>query len=237
MKFIPFFIIVCIGLESYATAEPKPVDKVVREDIEWLDVWMPASNDNSLPRILLIGDSITRNYYPQVQGALAGKASVARLATSKSLGDPALPLEVALVLSECRFDVIHFNNGMHGFGYSEDDYRRCFPELIEVIRKAAPKAKLIFATTTPVKKGGDMAEFDEKTKRIRVRNAIGIEFCAKAGIQVNDLFALVENHPEFYLGGDGVHLGPKGVSAQAETVADALLKLLPSSSKTDVSGE
>ena len=66
--------------------------------------------------MLLIGDSITQGYYGQVAERLKGKASVARLTTSKSVGDPALLAEVALVLGQCRFDVVHFNNGLHGLG-------------------------------------------------------------------------------------------------------------------------
>ena len=63
---------------------------VSRESIEWLDVWVPQANQEELPRVLLIGDSITRGYYPGVESRLKGKASCARLATSKSLCDPAL---------------------------------------------------------------------------------------------------------------------------------------------------
>ena len=84
----------------------------VRESIEWLDVWMPNTNDTGLPRVLLIGNSITRGYYPEVQKRLSGKAYVARLATSKSIGDPGLLKEIKLVLAYHAFDIVHFNNGL-----------------------------------------------------------------------------------------------------------------------------
>ena len=90
---------------------------IAREAIEWADIWIPDANGTTLPRVLLIGDSISRGYYSQVADKLKGKASVARLATSKSIGDPALLAEVALVLDQGRFDVVHFSNGLHGFGY------------------------------------------------------------------------------------------------------------------------
>jgi hypothetical protein len=45
---------------------------VSREDIEWLGVWLPQTNDGKLPRVLLIGDSITPGYDPEVEEALAG---------------------------------------------------------------------------------------------------------------------------------------------------------------------
>jgi hypothetical protein len=199
---------------------------VVREDIEWFDAWLPNSNATGLPRVLLIGDSITKAYYGGVEARLKGKAFVGRFATSKSVGDPALLAEVALVLSEAKFDVVHFNNGMHGFGYSEDDYRRCFPDLVKTIRHGAPAAKLICATTTPARQGKDMGEFKPLTTRIRERNKIATAVAAQEHVPVDDLFGLVEQHPEFYVGGDGIHLGPKGITAQAEQVAQQILKVL-----------
>jgi len=54
-------------------------------------------------RVLLIGDSITHGYYPEVQARLKAQAYVARLTTSKSVGDPALLDEVALVLRQPDF--------------------------------------------------------------------------------------------------------------------------------------
>src|SRR5690349_6051113 len=84
-----------------------------REDIEWLDVWLPHVNDLDKPHVLLIGDSITRDYYPVVEAILTDQAYVGRLSTSKSLGDPALLAQIAQVLKEGRYRVIHFNNGLH----------------------------------------------------------------------------------------------------------------------------
>jgi len=110
---------------------------ISREAIEWCNIWIPDTNETKLPRVLLIGDSITGGYGPKVADALKGKVSVARLTTSKSIGDPALLAEVALVLGQCRFDVVHFNNGLHGWGYTEEEYQQHFPELLATIRKHA----------------------------------------------------------------------------------------------------
>jgi hypothetical protein len=142
----------------------------VRENIEWLDLWLPNTNDHDLPRALLIGDSITRGYGKAVEANLKGKAYVGRMATSKSLGDPALLVEVALVLQEQRFDVIHFNNGIDGDGYSEEQYAAALPALIETLRRYAPKAALIWASTTDVRRRNRLEEADPKTDRIVGRN-------------------------------------------------------------------
>ena len=101
---------------------PEEKDRIVREEIEWLDVWVPGNSNKTLPRVLLIGDSMARGYYKEVEDKHKGKAVVGRLTTSKSLGDPAFLAEVKLILSQTRFDVVHFNNGLHGWGYTEAEY-------------------------------------------------------------------------------------------------------------------
>jgi lysophospholipase L1-like esterase len=209
-----------ILLTLWATSAMAGQNTIERESIEWCNVWITHGTEHALPRVLLIGDSITQGYYAQVETKLAGKAYVGRLTTSKSLGDPALLDEVATVLKQYRFDVIHFNNGLHGQAYTEPQYARAFPKLIATIRKGAPKAELIWATSTPVREGEDL-HISPRTERVKARNQIALAIVTKERIPVNDLFALVIDHPE-YFSRDGVHASPQGVAAEAEVVAKAI---------------
>src|ERR1051325_10330588 len=86
---------------SIAAAAPP-----AREAIEWCDVWITHANETNLPRVLLIGDSIARDYYPEVEKRFAGKAFVGRLATSRFVADPVLLKEIESVLDETKFAVI-----------------------------------------------------------------------------------------------------------------------------------
>jgi len=196
---------------------------IARESIEWCNIWIPDANEAKPPRVLLIGDSITQGYAPKVAEKLKEKVSVARLATSKSIGDPALLAEVALVLDQCRFDVVHFNNGLHGWGYSEEEYQKHFPELLATIHQHAPKAKLIWATITLVRQSANLAIFDERTKRVEARNKIAEGIVTKEGIAVDDLYTLVKDHPEYW-SHDGVHFNGKGIAIQAEQVSKRILE-------------
>lgn len=209
-------------LPALAPAADPP--RVVRESIEWLDVWVPGNGVTDKPKVLLVGDSITRGYYQAVADALKDKAVVCRLTTSKSLGDPGLLDEVKLVVGQTTFDVIHFNNGMHGWGYTEDEYARALPDLVATIRKAAPTAKLVWAHTTPVRVAKKTDALDPKTDRVKARNKAAAAVMAKENIPVNDLFAVVDQAESFSQ--DGVHMSAKGSAALAARVADHVTKQL-----------
>jgi len=208
-------------------AAPAVVTPPPREQIEWCDIWISQANQAGLPRVLLIGDSITRGYGPEVEKRLAGKAHVARLATSAFLSDPMLVKELALMLESMPFDVIHFNNGMHGWQYSEDDYRKAFPEFLAALQRLAPRAKFIWATTTPLKENtpGKPGEAGPSDERIVARNAIALAFVKERNIPVDDLHAIMAGHPEYH--SDNVHFNAQGISQQAEQVAAMIAKLLP----------
>src|ERR1700694_3945076 len=68
--------------------------KIAREDIEWCRIWVPGVNHTDKASILLIGDSITEAYSSVVEEELKDVAYIARLTTSKSLGDPGLLQEI-----------------------------------------------------------------------------------------------------------------------------------------------
>jgi hypothetical protein len=208
-------------LRTMAQEQPK------REPIEWLDVYLPNTNESALPRILLIGNSLTRGYYPEVAKMLEGKAYVARLTTTKSICDPALKKEIDLIMSYYKFDIVQFNNGLHGFGYTEEQYKQAFPGFVKTIRDNAPHAKLMWATLTPLHTRADAKVFLPIIDRIKARNKIALDYVtAQKDIRVDDLWAATIDHPEYYQGGDGAHPIPAGYTALAQQVTAELTKIL-----------
>src|SRR5882672_6035379 len=148
MKYLLLTSCLAAGFASNLTVTKLNAAPPAREAIEWCDIWVSHANETNLPRVLLIGDSIVREYYPVVEKRLAEKAFVARLATSRFVADPVLLKEIESVLNGAKFDVIQFNNGMHGWQHSEAEYRQAFAKFVKTIRANAPKARLIWATTT-----------------------------------------------------------------------------------------
>ncbi len=215
----------CLAATAHAAPAGRP--PFSRESIEWCDVWISHADETNLPRVLLIGDSISRDYYPGVEKRLAGKAYVARLSTSAFISDPVLLKEIKMVLGEYRFDVIHFNNGMHGWQHGEQEYQQAFPKFLKTIQQCAPEAKLIWAATTPLKVSPKLPPDDQTQatdERIAARNAIALKFVQAEGIPVDDLNALVRGHPEYH--SDNVHFNSRGIDLEAGQVAVQIEPLL-----------
>jgi hypothetical protein len=201
--------------------------RMVTEKIEWTYSDRPDKPDEKLQNVLLLGDSITRAYYKATAEALARRANVYYFATSASVGDERLARQLAeyFRMIGVRFDVVHFNNGMHGWGYTEDEYRKYFPELITAVRLGAPAGRLVWATTTPVRKD---KQDGATNARIDARNGIAAEQVSQQGIAVDDQHALMARHQDLH--SDDVHFTAEGSALQSEQVAASVLKAMPAKS-------
>lgn len=193
-----------------------------REETEWCKVYWYNTDNSVLPRVLLIGDSIVTSYNNEVAKLLADKATVAYLATSKCVGDPAIYRELDLVMNSYRFTLIHFNNGLHGFTTSEQDYARGLIDFIDAIKTMSPESKLIWASSTPVTVAGKPELLNaERNPRVCERNRLAAEIMLKRNIPVNDLYSAVLDRPELSCG-DGAHYNHDGVNVLAKLVAQVI---------------
>ena len=98
-------------------AELCPVAENVRghENTEWSISYAYHLTDakKSLPRVLLVGDSICQGYQGKVRAKLEGKANVTYWASSYCVTSPGYLRLLAFYLDEAKYDVIHFNHGLH----------------------------------------------------------------------------------------------------------------------------
>lgn len=206
-----------------------------REFAEWSDFWWEKAGDYSRRRILLIGDSITRSYRDKVQEYYKPRRiAIDKLCGSRCAGDPILTAELDLAtgpLSGYKYDIIHFNNGLHG-GCNDTDipletYQAGVRDIIDVLRRNQPQAKIVIATSTYMSPKGDRSfVIDEKMNAFVIeRNAFLREFAAENGFTLNDLYALTAGNPDF-LQSDGIHFEKDSAEKLAAHVADYLEKLL-----------
>ncbi len=139
---------------------------------------------------------------------------------SASSGDPRLPRQLRdyFEMMGIHFAVVHFNNGMHGWGYTEQQYAAGLPGLIAVLRAGAPDAKLIWATTTPVLH--DATAGEATNARIDARNQLASAFMNRQEIVIDDQHALMLKHQDMHDG--DVHFTAAGSALQAEQVAETV---------------
>lgn len=220
---VPVLAILALAFAVTAFAQ-EPVS--IPEQIEWTWEVRPPQPDAKLPNVLLLGDSISRNYFPQVTKELEGVANVYLMASSTSVGDPRLPYQISEFarLENIHFRVIHFNNGMHGWGYTEAQFKASFPLLIAAVRPlATTDGVLVWANITPVR---DNAAAGATNPRIDARNAIALTIVLGDNIPVDDQHSLMMKHLDLYE--DSVHFNPAGANIMgvqaAATIRAALRK-------------
>jgi hypothetical protein len=206
--------IVLAGMSSMPVLSGNAV--TIPEEIEWTWEVRPPQPDPALPNVLLLGDSISRNYFPEVRENLEGVANVYLMASSTSVGDPRLPHEIAefAAVEKVRFRVVHFNNGMHGWAYTEAQYKAAFPAFLRAVHLVTQKdGALIWASTTPVRSD---ANNGATNPRVEDRNRIAQQFVQAARIPIDDQFSLMQKHQDLYQ--DPIHFNAAGATIQGDQV-------------------
>ena len=196
----------------------------ITEKIEWTWTDRPDAPAAGLPNVLLVGDSITRAYYPAVAKDLAGAANVYLFATSAGSGDSRLTTQLHDYFSMMglQFAAIHFNNGMHGWGYTEQQYIAGLPAMIAALRAGAPKATLVWATCTPALH--DSSKGETTNARVDERNRLAAALMGREGIAIDDQHTLMMQHKDMYI--DDVHFSEAGSAIQGAQAADLLRRAL-----------
>jgi len=182
-----------------------------------------------LPRVLLMGDSILNGYLPGVKKALEGKAFVDAWVTPTSQGDKSLPRQIEEVLAQGPYAIIHFNLGLHGWQKGripEGQYEPLTHVMVQAFKQRAPKAVLIWASTTPVTKQDHPGELDPEINPIIVEhNAMAARVMKEEGLPTDDLNALMMQHLDLARG-DRFHWKPEGTVFLVKQVSETLLKAL-----------
>jgi hypothetical protein len=155
---------------------------------------------STIPNVLLIGDSISIGYTKSVQRNLKHKANVQRV-PGNAQGTSFSLKKIDSWLSDTKWDVIHFNWGLHDLkhvkkaGTSEnsnnpnDPYQATVEQYainLEklVVKLKASGAKLIFATTTPYP---TVRRPYRDEKDAAIYNAAALKIMQANSIEVNNL--------------------------------------------------
>lgn len=193
-----------------------PVGLNMRENVEWCDIRHNDATKDDRPRVLLVGDSIVGGYAWQLNKLLEGTAYSSKYATSRCLGDPVLEQELEMVLGQYTYDIIHFNNGLHGAAFSDEQYERALDRVFKQLARL--DAQVIWRDSTGVNPSvGD----DAMRARVERRNGIARRYAANYGFKTDNLGVFEAGDFK-----DKLHYTPEAQNRQAEHVADLLMKEL-----------
>lgn len=189
-----------------------------------------------LPRVLILGDSISIGYTLPTRELLKDVANVHRPATNCGPTTNGIQ-NIDAWLGKGKWDVIHFNFGLHDLKYIDENGKNTSPEKGKVqvpidaykknldalvTRMSKTGAKLIFATTTPVPEG----EPQRKANSDEEYNKAALEVMEKHKVAINDLDAFVRGRKFDGQLPKNVHFTPAGSKALAEQVAGEIKKAL-----------
>lgn len=184
-----------------------------------------------LPRVLLIGDSISIGYTEPVRLELKEKVNVHRIPMNAATTVVGLQ-NLDSWLGSGHWDVIHFNFGLHDLKIMEDgqrqvplaDYENNLRTIVQ--RCAKTGARLIWASTTPVpdakvtppRDPADVLSYNESAQTVM----------RAAGVTTDDLYALVNPRlTELQLPAN-VHYTAAGYDTLGHQVAQSILSALKS---------
>jgi hypothetical protein len=228
-------------LAAETPAKPKPTTP---------PEFVAITDDPKLPRVLLMGDSVSIAYALEVRMLLAGVANVHRVPANCGSTKVAVGyygLKRWLPDANEKWDVIHFNHGLHDLSYrfandrdkndkgeyaspTNGGHQNVPPEVYEknlrqiIARLKQTGAKLIFASTTPVPES-DAAKYVEDSEL--PYNEIAKKVMIEQGVTWNDLWSLVKPRQAELQGKRNVHFMPTGSSLMAKQVAEAIRAALP----------
>ncbi|MBO7684587.1 MAG: SGNH/GDSL hydrolase family protein [Kiritimatiellae bacterium] len=210
--------------ELSASADRHPVSENVRghENTEWSTAYAYHLIDSrkSLPRVLLVGDSICGEYKDDVRRQLEGKVNVSYWMSSYCVTSPHYLTLLGVQLDEAKYDVVHFNNGLHSLGTPDARWAEGLERALRLVRERQPQAKIVWATSTPLKD-------PLRTDKVKALNAAGEEVVKRlGGIGRDDLFAVLDPLDREKNWRDIFHHRSEAARLLRRKVAEAVLEAL-----------
>ena len=214
-----------IGHEGH-NAPAKPFDKVI--------------DNPNLPRVLLLGDSISIGYTVPVRNKLAGRANVHR--APENCGPTTRGLErLSEWLGDRRWDVIHFNFGLHDLKYMDekgklvapaegkiqvvlDDYKKNLQEIVRRLKQT--RATLIWCATTPVPEGANGRIAGDENEYNRIAAEVIQEASSDTKILVNNLHQFANQRLSEIQQPANVHFTREGSKLLATAVVESIEQAL-----------
>jgi hypothetical protein len=190
---LALFCISASAIAAEPTAHPK--DTAKSKSSGW-GVRQVLVADPALPHVLLIGDSILGGYHGKAAELLRGKVNLDVWITPKHIGVKDVPADMRGIFAEQTYDVILFNDiGLHAWTpgrIPEGQYEPLMRAHLANLHRFASKAKLIFASTTPMTTKTKPVALDPEFNPLIVeRNQIGAKIMQENKVPIADFYGIL----------------------------------------------
>ena len=225
----PFLILTAFSLTFSVTAQKKAAKP---------GPLTPIIEVEGLPHVLIIGDSISIGYTLPTRALLQGKVNLHRIPTN---GGPTIKglSEIDKWLGSRKWDLIHFNWGLHDLKFMGKDGTNLVPKeeggivqvplpdyeknldlLVSRMKKSA--RQLVWRNTTPIPAGSKARYVGDSVKY----NQVAARIMEKHGVPTLDLYTPSKKNMKAWMRVANVHYFPDGSQALAEIVAEDITKRL-----------
>ena len=183
--------------------------------------WDYVSDDPKLPRLLILGDSISRGYTLAVRHALAGKVNVHR--APANCGGTAEGLKnLNIWLGDGKWDMITWNFGIHDRNTDPAILKQNIETILASLQKTG--AQVLWIRTTPAPPGDNSENFTSvECDRV---NEIADEVMKENHVPEVDLYSLVKPRLAELQLPNNVHFREQGYQIMGEEIATAVLSLV-----------
>jgi len=195
-------------------------------------------DDPKLPRVLIIGDSISIGYTVPARNALKGKANLHRPQTNCGPTTKGVQ-EIDKWLGDGKWDVIHFNWGLHDLKYMGPkgenlypkekggkrqvppaEYEKNLEKLVKRLKQTG--AKLIWRNTTPCPPGAKGRYVGDSV----LYNKIAAKVMDKHDVPTHDLYTISMKRMKELMRPANVHYTPEGSKVLGQEVAHVIIEAL-----------
>lgn len=183
--------------------------------------------DPSLPRVLLIGDSIMNGYAPFVISELKGQVNIVRLVAFGMIGgNDATAAAFCAKLKDGDYALIHYNDGLHSLPprITDEQFGVGLIAMLKHLKTATPR--VIWASTTPAPDRNNTLGPESQNATVITRNEMSKQIAADLGVPVNDLYGLVIADREKLQGFANLHFTPEGSKLMADQIAAKIVEAL-----------
>jgi hypothetical protein len=223
------------------SAQQKAIDVPPAGGVDPDPALVQVPEDPQLPRVLIIGDSISMGYTWEVRKLLAGKANVQH--PDVNCWSTEFGVEhVKQWIGEKHWDVIYLNFGLHDLKYLDDkgqyvtpdkgkqvasikQYQANLRRIVATLRST--EAKLIFATTTPVPSGANGRVPGDEIRY----NTAASEVMREMGVEIDDLWSVVNPSLTTLQQPHNVHFNSEGYRVLGVEVASRIGRDLPNAGR------